>query len=84
MKSDKLNEARRRHHATNGELNYILERFGDELAKRERYKGVDGMDAIWLYLIKTYRWTPAYVKAMNTDDIRLVLSQELEGFTISK
>jgi len=78
-----LNDARRRTHATTGNLNYILERFGDKLAKDRGYKDLDGMEAIWLYLITNYHWTPAYVKSMNTDDIRLVLSQEMKGFTFS-
>ena len=77
------NEIRRRLHATSGEMNYILERFGDKLAKDKRYKDLDGMEAIWLYLIQTYHWTPAYVKSMNTDDIRLVLTQEMQGFTVT-
>jgi hypothetical protein len=80
---DERNQARRRLHATTGELNYILERFGDKLAKDKGYKDLDGMEAIWLYFIKTYHWTPAYVKSMNSEDIRFVLSQEMQGFTIS-
>ena len=79
--SEDMNEARHRLHATTGELNYHLECFGDQLAKKSGYKAVDGMDAIWLYLIKTYHWTPAYVRGMNPEDIRFVLSQEMEGFT---
>ena len=79
--SDDRNEIRKRLHAAEGELNYHLECFGDQLAKKSGYKDVDGMAAIWLYLIKTYHWTPAYVKAMNPEDIRFVLSQEMAGFT---
>ena len=78
--SEERNEVRRRIHAATGELNYHLECFGDQLAKTSGYKDVDGMEAIWLYLIRTYHWTPAYVKGMNPADIRLVLSHEMEGF----
>jgi hypothetical protein len=77
-----MNQVRQSLHAAKGQLNYYLECFGDELAKKSGYKGLKGMDAIWLYLIRTYHWTPAYVKAMNQDDIRLVLSQEMEGFAM--
>ena len=75
-------EVRHRMHANTANLNYNLECLGDKLATDHGYKGIDGMDAIWLYLIKTYHWTPAYVKAMNPDDIRMVLSQELDGFVL--
>jgi hypothetical protein len=78
-----LNEARERIHTTTAKLNYFLERFGDKLAKEEGYKDLDGMQAIWLYLVKTYHWTPAYVKSMNTEDIRVVLSTEMQGFTVT-
>ncbi len=81
MPEDDLNETRRRVHLLTGELNYHLECFGDVLAERQGYKDVNGMDAVWLYLVKTYHWTPAYVKAMNPEDIRFVLSQEMHGFT---
>ena len=76
-----MNEIRRRHHSTAGDLDYHLECFGGHLANKIGYKGVDGMDAIWLYLIKTYHWTPAYVRGMNLADIRFVLSQEMANFT---
>jgi hypothetical protein len=72
-------EVRYRLHASTAELNYCLECFGNKLATDLGYKGVDGMDAIWLYLIKTYQWTPTYVKAMNPEDIHMVLSQEYCG-----
>jgi len=75
-----LNEARHSLHAAAGELNYHLECFGDKLAKEQRYKGVDGMEAIYLYLVKTYHWTPACVRGMSQEDIRFVLSQEMEAY----
>lgn len=83
MSSDyeKLLKVRKRHHDALGNLNYMLECFGDTLSKREKYRGIDGMDAIWLYLIKTYHWTPAYVKSMSHEDIRFVLSQEMSNWT---
>ena len=82
-KKRSLNDLRRESHQLNGTMDYHLELFGDELAKREKYRGIDGMEAIHLYLIRTYHWTPAYVKSMNTDDIRLVLTQEMRDFTVS-
>jgi len=81
--NSEINEARERFHDANGKLNYFLELFGDKLAKDQGYKDVDGFEAIYLYLIKTYNWTPAYVKSMNLDDVRFVLSKEMSGFTVS-
>lgn len=77
-----LNDARKRIRDAEAGLAYILDRFGDHLAEQHQYDGIDGMEAIWLYLIRTYHWTPAYVKSMNGEDIRLVLNVEMKGFTV--
>jgi hypothetical protein len=79
---DNLNTARQKLHQASANLDYVLERFGDTLAKKEGYESIDGIEAIWLYLIRTYHWTPAYVKSMKGEDIRLVLSVEMRGFTV--
>lgn len=76
-----LHRIRQEHHAVLGNLNFMLECFGDTLAKKNGYKGLDGMEAIWLYLIRTYHWTPAYVKSMSHEDIHLVLTQEMTDWT---
>ncbi|MEW4338468.1 hypothetical protein [Chromobacterium vaccinii] len=62
-----------------GELNYFLIAFGDHIAEREGYKNLDGLDAIQHYLIHKFHWLPRDVRAMTHEDMRLVLSQELEG-----
>ena len=80
--SKDLNELRQELHLQSGKLNYLLERFGDDLAKKEGYKDLDGMEAIWLYLIKTHHWTPAQVKAMHADDIRFILTTEMQGWVV--
>lgn len=79
MSDDGLNEARYRLHTVQGELAYHLELFGDELAAKHGY-AVNGIEAVWLYLIRTHHWTPAYVKSMSTEDMRFVLSVEMHGF----
>lgn len=79
-----LNEARSRLHKANGELNYLLEVFGDELAKREKYKNREGMEAIWFYLVEKYRWTPATARALHPDDIRFLLNDEMHGWSAPK
>ena len=81
MSKEKYEISKRLHDAVGG-LNYHLEVFGDVLAKRERYKGIDGMEAIHFYLIHKFGWLPNDVISMHPDQIRLVLSQELQGFVL--
>ena len=76
------NEARRKSCVLNGELHFHLELFGDELANREKYKEHHGIDAIYWYLIERYKWTPATVKALNTDDLRFLMAEEMSGWTL--
>ncbi len=76
-----LNEIRKRLHHTEADLTYGLERFGDKLAVQEGYAGLDGLEAVRLYLIRTHHWTPAYVRSMTPEDMRFVLTVEMKGFT---
>jgi hypothetical protein len=75
-------ESRFRLHETTGQLNYSLECFGDYIAKREKYKTLDGMEAIWFYLVKTYHWPLNEIRSMHPDDIRFLLSEEMHGWTL--
>ncbi|MDF3822362.1 hypothetical protein P3G55_20845 [Leptospira sp. 96542] len=68
-------------HATRGNLDYLLEVFGHTLADREGYTDVDGMEAIYLYLINKHHWLPRDVRSMSTDDLRLALHVEMTGWT---
>ena len=79
-----MNKARRDLHTTKGNLNYLLEVFGDELAKRQKYKSRDGMEAIWFYLVEKYHWLPSTVRAMHPEDIRFLLDDEMHGWTAPK
>jgi hypothetical protein len=67
-----------------GEMKYQLIRFGDYIAKREKYKEHKGIDAIHFYLIEKYHWLPSQVKSLNDDDLRFVLSEEMHGWTLPK
>jgi hypothetical protein len=71
---------RHRLHVARGEVDYYLECFGDEIAKRKGYKDLDGMEAIQFYLMQTHHWLPQEVRAMNSDDIHFALSQEMHGW----
>lgn len=72
----------KRLHEANAGLNYSLELFGHNLAKRQGYKDIDGMEAIYLYLINKHHWLPREVRSMTPDDLRLALHQEMQGWTL--
>lgn len=75
-------EVLKRLHEANGNLNYALDVFGHELAKREGYREIDGMEAVYLYLINKHHWLPRDVRTMSPDDLRLALHQEMQGWTL--
>lgn len=68
-------------YAAQGNLAYYLELFGNYLAEREGYKHLDGMEAIYFYLIHKFRWLPRDVRSMSIDDIRFVLSEEMVNWS---
>ena len=68
-------------YASQGNLAYFLELFGNFLAEREGYKEMDGMEAIYFYLVCKFRWMPKDVRSMSFDDIRFLLSEEMVDWT---
>ena len=81
MKSER-NETLHRLYTAMGDQDYALCLFGNELAKREGYKDIDGMEAVHLYLINKHHWLPRDVRSMTGDDIRLALHQEMQDWTL--
>lgn len=79
MKSERF-EALSKRHTTTGNLDYFLEVFGFELAKRHKYKDLDGMDAVRLYLVNKHHWLPRDVRAMSGDDLRFALHEEMQDW----
>lgn len=84
--TDKATEKERfqtlkRLHETQGNLAYLLDVFGHTLAEREGYKDIDGMEAIYLYLIHKHHWLPRDVRSMSQEDLQLALHVELQGWT---
>lgn len=65
------------------DLELILKKFGDRIGEEKHY-GIEGLEAVYLYLVKTYHWTPAQVKEMSLEDIRFVLTFELNPANESK
>ena len=68
-------------YAAQGNLAYYLELFGNFVAEREGYRQLDGMDAIFFYLVQKFRWMPKDVRSMSFEDIRFVLSEEMVDWT---
>lgn len=67
------------------DLIYSLECFGDHLAQEQGYpSGIDGFEAVYLYLCEKHHWTIAQCRAMDKEDIRLALAQEMKGWTLPK
>ncbi|HBN8473745.1 TPA: hypothetical protein L3709_005937 [Pseudomonas aeruginosa] len=72
-------------HTAEGKLAYTLAVFGDTIAKREGYRsGLEGMEAVHFYLVHKFGWPLPQVRAMNAEDIRFVLQEEMHGFTHPK
>ena len=82
MKSREYYEQSKRLYTTLAELDYSLDVFGDFLAEREGYKELDGMEAIYFYISHKFNWPPAQVKGMKGEDLRLLLSEEMHGWTL--
>lgn len=71
-------------HEAQGSLAYHLEVFGDHIAEREGYKDLEGMDAIVFYLVHKFSWPVSQVRSMPHEDIRFILSQEMNGWKVPK
>ncbi|EFW80843.1 hypothetical protein [Pseudomonas savastanoi] len=73
-------------HTALGDLAYSLAVFGDTLTKREKYKSPDltGIEAVHYYLIQKYSWTPSQVRGMSFEDIRFVLTEEMNGYVMPR
>lgn len=72
----------KRLHEAEGQLAYHLAVFGDRLAKREKYKSLEGLEAVHFYLVHKFSWPPAQVRGMSYEDLRFVLQEEMEGFVL--
>lgn len=75
-------EVLRRLHQAEGNLSYTLSVFGDYLSEKYGYKDLYNMDAIYFHIVKTHNWLPRDVRSMTPEDLRLILSQEMAGWTL--
>lgn len=63
------------------DIQHMIDMFGDHLAKKHKYKHHTGIEAVWYFLVQKYHWTPATVRALNTDDLQFLLDEEMQGWT---
>ena len=84
MKSKEHYEVMQKMYDAEGRLAHGLDIFGDEIAKREGYKdsSLSGMEAVYFYLIHKFHWLPYQVRSMKPEDIRFVLTEEMQGWTL--
>ncbi len=72
-------------HQANAGLTYALDVFGDQLAKREKYKsGLHGLEAVRYYLMQKHHWLPRDVQTMSDADLEFAMREELAGWTLPK
>lgn len=72
-------------HRAIADLNYSLECFGDYLAQEQGYPpDIDGFEAVYLYLCEKHNWTIDQCRMMDKEDIRLVLSREMQGWKLPR
>lgn len=76
------NENRKKSHDVVAGLDYCLEVFGDQLAEKQGYRDLDGIEALRYYLLLKHGWLPAQVRALSTDDLRFALHLELQGWNL--
>ncbi|WP_316207438.1 hypothetical protein [Bradyrhizobium sp. SZCCHNR3118] len=79
---DDYYNATRKLRRAEAEQRFHVDVFGDHLAQKQGYKQHSGIDAVWFYLVERYHWTPATVRALNTEDLVFLLAEEMSGWTV--
>ena len=77
---NKLNSAHRKLLNVQADLSYLLHLFGNDLANREKYHDLTGIDAIHFYLVQKHNWLPSVVKSMTYEDIRFAMTVEMQDW----
>jgi hypothetical protein len=84
MSDDLLRQSTARLHHAKGAMLYSLELFGDELAKRQKYKEHTGLDAVRYFLMCKHGWLPRDVCSMSEDDLTFAMAEEKSGWIMPK
>ncbi|MBW1702387.1 MAG: hypothetical protein JRJ69_07865 [Deltaproteobacteria bacterium] len=72
-KKNKIHEAEENLFIVEGHLKYHLARLGDKIAKDQGYSHLDGLEAVYRYLIDKYNWLPDQVKRLSVYDLKMLL-----------
>ena len=85
MNQEKFNEEYYRYRS-DADLSYLIARFGDHIAAREEYKDEDlqGIAAVHFYICHKFQWRPAEVQKMSAEELRFLLTEEMQGWTLPK
>ena len=65
-------------------LAFFLCAFGDELAEKEGYGDLNGIEAVRYYLLQKHNWLPRDIYAMSDEDLRFCLTKEMAGWKAPK
>ena len=47
---------------------------GNHIAVKESYVGLEGMEAVYRYIIDKYRWLPDQVRNISGEDLHILLA----------
>lgn len=71
---NELHSATERLFVAEAKLKSEFSKQGDSIAADQGYHGLNGMDAVYRYLIDKYHWLPCQVRSLSVDDLSLLLS----------
>lgn len=63
-------------------LSYSLHVYGDHIAKREKYRSIDGIEAIRFFLMQRHNWLPSVVRSLSDEDLQFCLTEEMNGWVL--
>ena len=71
-------QVRMRLHATIADSAFLLDMFGDDLARRNKYPtSLSGLEAVRFYLMQKHDWLPRDVQSMSTEELAFAVSEEI-------
>jgi len=70
------NSLAKKHGEAQASTTEYLYSVGDKLAKREEYKNLNGIEAVYFYLVQKHHWLPSQVRSLNVDDLSFCLEEE--------
>lgn len=69
-------------YAVEAKLAMMLELYGEQLAEKEGWRDLSGMEAIHLYVMNKHHWPLEQIRTMSTNHLRDVLAVEMQGWTL--